>query len=121
MAPASSFYIRSFLIHGSAPFHDAPPPRLHIPSISLRPPPATPVSHTPCKIPRLPETPLRTSNTRSPRHHIPPISAARLFISIHLTFSVSIHLVYMAPFAMLTPPLIFSHPFIFDMPPAPVS
>ena len=42
-----------------------PAPRLHIPSISLRPPPATPVSCAPRKIPRPPETPLRTSNTGS--------------------------------------------------------
>lgn len=51
------------------------PPRLHIPSISLRPLPATPVSCAPRKILRPPETPLRTPNSRSPRHHIPPISS----------------------------------------------
>ncbi len=69
LRPAHLF-ISGHLVY-TAPFAMLTPPVL----------PAAPVSCTPCKIPCLPGTPLKTPNSRSPRPHIPPLSSFHIRLS----------------------------------------
>ena len=95
-----------FVYHGSAPFHDAPPPRLHIPSISLLPAARHAFISRPFPCARRPPRQFLALRVKSParrkrrserqiqghRPHIPPI-----FISCMSHLFTSIHFGYTAP------------------------